>query len=91
MKLLAALLLSVVIAAPAYAQGRRGPSCEDLWVARNQIYKDAGYCFKTQRAIRYFGNRGCRYRDMGAVPLSRAERREIADIQRRERFARCPR
>src|SRR5207249_301574 len=38
-----------------------GASCDDLWVARNTIYKNRGYCFKTQRAISYFGNAGCRY------------------------------
>ncbi len=31
-------------------------SCYDLWVQRNSVYKEAGYCFKTPRAIRYFGN-----------------------------------
>ena len=34
-------------------------SCLDLWVERNSYYKDAGYCFKTSRAISYFGNAGC--------------------------------
>jgi hypothetical protein len=26
-----------------------------LWVERNSYYKEAGYCFKTTRAISYFG------------------------------------
>ena len=38
---------------PVLAQG----ICQRLWVERNSIYKAAGHCFKTQRGIRYFGNR----------------------------------
>jgi YARHG domain len=36
-----------------------GLSCHDLWVMRNQVYKDHGYCFKTEKARTYFGNGGC--------------------------------
>ena len=38
-------------ATPALAQG----ICQSLWVERNSIYKDAGYCFKTARAIKRRG------------------------------------
>lgn len=34
-------------------------SCDDLWHFRNQIFSEAGYCFKTDRAIQAFGNEGC--------------------------------
>ncbi|MEZ5924733.1 MAG: YARHG domain-containing protein [Hyphomicrobiaceae bacterium] len=34
-------------------------SCDDLWFYRNQIFAEAGYCFKTSRAISTFGNDGC--------------------------------
>src|SRR6266571_3665323 len=50
---------------PARAQG----SCEQLWVERNTIFKARGYCFKTPRAISYFGNAGCLYDDEAALPL----------------------
>jgi hypothetical protein len=73
------------------AQAQSAMSCEELWYARNAIYKDAGYCFRTQRGIAAFGNAGCIYDDMGAVPLSRAARQEIADLQRWERRRGCPR
>ena len=36
-------------------------SCDDLWKARNSIYRAAGYCFQSERAVRMFGNDGCRY------------------------------
>jgi hypothetical protein len=74
------------LSAPALAQ-----SCGDLWYARNEIYKAQGYCFKTTRAIRAFGNAGCQYDELADVPLSQAQRRAIADIVRDERFAGCPR
>src|SRR5215831_1675923 len=31
-------------------------SCSELWHQRNSIYRAAGYCFSTQRAIATFGN-----------------------------------
>lgn len=64
-------------------------SCQSLWVERNSYYKNAGYCFKTARAIAYFGNRGCRYNNEGSVPLSRAARNRIAQIVRLEARLGC--
>jgi hypothetical protein len=43
---------------PAQAQDYSSMSCDQLWYARNSIYSDAGYCFKTARGIAAFG-RGC--------------------------------
>ena len=48
----------------------RADICYDLWVQRNSIYKEYGYCFKTPRAISYFGNAGCQYDNEGDIPLS---------------------
>ncbi|QCI64958.1 YARHG domain-containing protein [Phreatobacter stygius] len=76
-------------AAPVVAQDYRGWSCRDLWVERNQIYKDAGYCFRTPRAISYFGNGGCSYDRQADVPLSQTQRRIIADVTRAERYMGC--
>ncbi len=56
-------------------------SCADLWVKRNQIYKDHGYCFKTPRAVAYFGNQGCRFSEMEGVPLSDVSRATIAMLK----------
>jgi len=68
----------------AYAQ-----SCQDLWVERNSYYKDAGYCFRTARAIEFFGNEGCIYDNERDVPLSRGVRARIAEIVRLERAYGC--
>jgi YARHG domain len=82
-RLTAALLMSIT-ASPALAAF----PCDELWGERNAIYKDAGYCFRTERAIRAFGNAGCRYDELADVPLSARQR---ADIQRQERAAGCAR
>jgi hypothetical protein len=64
-------------------------SCEGLWHQRNMIFKVAGYCFKTQRAIQEFGNAGCQYDDLTNVPLSESQRQAIDDITRIEATKRC--
>jgi hypothetical protein len=74
----------VAATSPANAQ-----SCQALWVERNSIYKEAGYCFKTARAIDYFGNAGCMYNSEGSVPLSRGARARIGEISRLEARLGC--
>jgi hypothetical protein len=64
-------------------------SCQELWVERNSYYKEAGYCFKTSRAISYFGNGGCIYGIEADVPLPRHIRARIAEITRIERRYGC--
>ncbi len=88
---LAAAMLLPVVGPVAAGDGPEFWGCRELWQARNQIYKDQGYCFRTDRAIRAFGNGGCRFDDINDVPLSANQRREIAEIQRYERIRGCPR
>lgn len=85
-----ATLMLTPISGGAQAQ-YGGASCGELWYARNEIYKAGGYCFRTQRGIRAFGNAGCQYDDVNDVPLSANQRREVAEIQRWERIKGCPR
>ena len=73
-----------LVAAPAYAQ-----TCQQLWVERNQYYKHHSYCFKSQRAIEYFGNGGCRYDVEAQLPLSRGDRARLAEIIAQERANGC--
>ncbi len=83
--------LFLALSGAAMAQDYGAMPCEDLWYTRNAYYKEAGYCFRTARAINAFGNAGCIHDDMGAVPLSPAARRAIAAIQDWERRRGCPR
>jgi hypothetical protein len=82
-----ALLFSA--AAGLSATTASAQSCQQLWVERNSYYKDAGYCFKTRRAISFFGNSGCAYDDEGSVPLPRGVRARIAEITAIERSRGC--
>lgn len=77
------------LAGAALASGLAQASCASLWSERNQIYKDAGYCFKTARAIRAFGNAGCSFDDLNDVPLSARQRAAVRDIVTEERRMGC--
>jgi hypothetical protein len=80
----------VVATLGATAKIASAQSCLDLWVERNNYYKQAGYCFKTSRAISYFGNGGCIYNNERDVPLSGSVRARINQIVALERAYRCP-
>ncbi len=81
--------LAMMIAAFGAGSAGAQDTCSQLWVARNSIYKAAGYCFKTQRAISYFGNAGCTYDVEAALPLSPDERARINAIVAQERMYGC--
>lgn len=53
-------------------------SCQNLWVARNEIYDRNGYCFKSRRGRAFFGNQGCW---TGSARLSKLENRNVARIK----------
>jgi YARHG domain len=57
--------------------------CSKLWRQRNNIYADAGYCFKTTRAIREYG-RDC----TGGKPSSSGMRR-VRGIIAQEKACGC--
>ena len=89
MLLALAAMLAIIVVTPTNRAAAQGDACFQLWVQRNTIYKANGYCFKTARAIRYFGNAGCRYDNEAAVPLSPYDRALIAQIRARERELGC--
>jgi len=80
-----------LLAGTGFAQAGVRESCDALWEERNAIYKDAGYCFKTPRAIRRFGNAGCRYDDVRDVPLSQNQRTLVGSLESDERMLGCAR
>ncbi len=77
--------LQIAGAGSAAAQGLSEMSCSELWYARNAIYAEAGYCFKTRRARAVFGRR-C-YPPYGE--LSRWQRRRVSQIQHWEDVKGC--
>lgn len=69
----------------AAAQNYAGMTCGQLWYARNAIYAQNGYCFKTARARAVFG-RGC-FPPYGR--LSSLEQQQVNEIQYWERRKGC--
>ena len=63
--------------------------CDELWGERNAVYAEAGYCFRTPRGIKAFGNAGCRFDDLREVPLSARDRAKVNEIVRQERENGC--
>ncbi|HMN85422.1 MAG TPA: YARHG domain-containing protein [Bauldia sp.] len=61
----------------AAAQNYAAMTCSQLWYARNAIYAENGYCFKTARARAVFGP-GC-FAPYGK--LSSYEQQQVNEIQ----------
>jgi hypothetical protein len=85
------LLASLIVVGASQAAMAVDTVCEDLWYDRNQIFKEAGLCFKTRAAIEQFGNAGCQYDYVEDVPLSPYNRRKVEMIAREERRVGCRR
>ena len=83
---IAALALPLLLSSFGAA---RADECSKLWFSRNQVYKAAGYCFKTGRSIATFGNAGCQYDDMRDVPLSERDRIAVGRYVRQEAALGC--
>jgi len=81
--------ISAVVAGLAMSTPANAGVCSDLWVQRNAIYKANGYCFKTRKAINYFGNAGCLYDNAATIPMSRADNARILAIKKREKQLGC--
>ncbi|MEO5807551.1 YARHG domain-containing protein [Devosia sp.] len=64
-------------------------SCDSLWLVRNGIYAQNGYCFKTQRGISTFGNGQCSVNDQARVSLNAYERDNVGVIVAVEKSKGC--
>jgi hypothetical protein len=88
MRVILTLALAIAVLGTAVVQCFAA-SCQELWVERNQYYKDAGFCFETQKAIEYFGNGGCRIHGQDNVHLSATAQRAVAQIVAQEKRQHC--
>jgi uncharacterized caspase-like protein len=63
-------------------------TCDQLWIARNEIFARNGYCFQSEKGQSYFGNLGCHTtsRDI----LSQIERANVAALKTWEDRKGCP-
>jgi hypothetical protein len=82
-------IVAMTLAGSIGAALAQSADCQQLWVERNSIYKALGYCFKTARAIAYFGNAGCTYDNEADLNMTPDIRRRIAEITREERRRGC--
>ena len=84
MKIVPLLSISLLLSFnPAQAN-----ECVYLWLERNTIYDEAGYCFKTNLGRAVFDNSDCYTRDPA---LTSRERNRIAQISRTEKSLGCKR
>jgi hypothetical protein len=84
-----AVMLTAIVLAGTVGQASAA-GCEEAWYQRNLVYKQAGYCFRTPRAIAAFGNAGCAYDAIEDVPLSARQRATVAELRAYERENACP-
>ncbi len=80
--LAAVVLLTVVHAGPT----RASDLCSDLWLSRNAIYNQVGYCFKSPLGITLFDNSDCQEEPREA---SRELRDKVARIRDYESAFQC--
>lgn len=60
-------------------------SCHKLWMARNEIYNRKGYCFKSEKGIRYFDNSNCTSSKVKLTMLESRNKRTIRTWEIRKR------
>jgi hypothetical protein len=67
-------------------------SCNQLWNDRNSIFKASGLCFQAERAVKHFGNEGCRTPDIAAEILhpDGSRKRHVTDSNGRIRIPSPP-
>lgn len=62
-------------------------SCDQLWVARNEMFDRRGYCFSSGRGQTYFDNSDCTTSDTGI--LNKTEKANVATIKEVEAVQGC--
>ncbi|MEQ1577679.1 MAG: YARHG domain-containing protein [Hyphomicrobium sp.] len=83
-------ILMAVLTRPARAGDEyETRTCDSLWIERNAMFKGAGYCFQSPRAIKTFGNENCQYDSESDVPLSDNQRDRLRDVRTAERAKGC--
>ncbi len=64
-------------------------SCQNLWYVRNNIYNEAGLCFRTAAAQAAFDNSDCTTYDAATLPLNANEQKNISRIRTVEKQKGC--
>lgn len=64
-------------------------SCDNLWMVRNAIYHENGYCFQTARGQDNFSNVGCLTSNQSAIKLNSYERANVQAVRKVEKEKGC--
>lgn len=67
----------------------RDLSCENLWLVRNTIFHQRGYCFQGPRGLAEFDNSRCSSNSITELKLSQVEKANIATLKKLERRKGC--
>jgi hypothetical protein len=64
-------------------------SCENLWLVRNTIFHQRGYCFQTARGRAEFDNGRCSTNAIADLQLNSVERANVATLRKIEASKSC--
>jgi YARHG domain-containing protein len=64
-------------------------SCENLWLVRNTIFHQRGYCFQSARGRAEFDNSRCSSNSIPELRLNFIERANVATLRKLERSKGC--
>ena len=63
--------------------------CDNLWLVRNTIFHQRGFCFQTARGRKEFDNRRCSANSVAELKLSEVEKANVATLEKVERGKNC--
>lgn len=84
---IAAFLTLIIVSSHGFAQN--SGRCQAYWQERNAILKENRYCFKSPRAIHYFGNGGCVYSRTEDIPFPIIQLNRLLEIRAMEKANKC--
>ncbi len=64
-------------------------SCQNLWLVRNTIFHQRGYCFQTTRGRAEFDNSRCSSNSISELKLGPVEQANVATLQKLEQRKGC--
>ena len=64
-------------------------SCQNLWLVRNTIFHQRGYCFRTGRGRTEFDNSHCTVKSVSDLKFTAVEKRNIVTLEKIERRKGC--
>ena len=86
---MAIAIFGMLLTSSASVSAQNAGRCQSYWFERNAMLKEYRYCFRSPRAIYYFGNGGCVYERVNDIPFNRSDRERLLEIRAMERVHQC--